>query len=477
VYAAEGNDPQTYLLLYRHAQLVLNHLDHHPERSLPENRVALKASKAAVLRDLEKLEEIRPRIARRHAEYLERRKVQRNALEALEGRSAQMGNLPAELDGLSISQSRSQGTRRSREKTTLDAGEHRSLAAKLAHREVTRRDTARRGVRQAGVSEEQEQERRTGGVWVEWEKDLHRRSNGADNELSQQLQEVSRLQNGHATTDMSVRPGSLSDICTGTDRREQRPTSMQPTSHYHYPSIPHKSAQERWSESDSKLPTQRNVPERPPKEVFRRPSDLTRPPALPPKPPKIPTPGLLFESPQPPPVPRKYIDTASSAPPLPGKYLDSTSSSLRSSSPGTDGQDLDEFTFKPSAYLENGDALRTVFLPPTLRHQFLAAASQNTRLNLETCGILCGILKSNALFITRLVIPEQKSTSDTCETVNEQELFDYCDKEELMVLGWIHTHPTQTCFMSSRDLHTHVGYQVMMPESIAIVCAPTKQPQ
>jgi hypothetical protein len=30
--------------------------------------------------------------------------------------------------------------------------------------------------------------------------------------------------------------------------------------------------------------------------------------------------------------------------------------------------------------------------------------------------------------------------------------------------------------MSSRDLHTHCGYQIMMPESIAIVCAPTKNP-
>lgn len=91
--------------------------------------------------------------------------------------------------------------------------------------------------------------------------------------------------------------------------------------------------------------------------------------------------------------------------------------------------------------------------------------------------MLCGILKSNALFITRLVIPAQTSTSDTCEMVNESDLFDYCDREELMVLGWIHTHPTQTCFMSSRDLHTHVGYQVMMPESIAIVCAPSKEPR
>jgi len=145
--------------------------------------------------------------------------------------------------------------------------------------------------------------------------------------------------------------------------------------------------------------------------------------------------------------------------------------------PTSPSPDLDEFTFKPSAYLENGSPLRTLFLPSQLRAFFLQSAIQNTRLNLETCGILCGILKSNALFITRLVIPAQTSTSDTCEMTNESDLFDYCDSEELMVLGWIHTHPSQTCFMSSRDLHTQVGYQVMMAESIAIVCAPSKTPE
>lgn len=132
------------------------------------------------------------------------------------------------------------------------------------------------------------------------------------------------------------------------------------------------------------------------------------------------------------------------------------------------------FTFKPSAFLENGSPLRTIFLPPNLRHQFLKIALSNTQANLETCGVLCGTLISNALFISKLVIPDQESTSDTCETINEDKLFEYVDGEDLMVLGWIHTHPTQTCFMSSRDLHTHAGYQAMMPESIAIVCAPSK---
>ena len=34
------------------------------------------------------------------------------------------------------------------------------------------------------------------------------------------------------------------------------------------------------------------------------------------------------------------------------------------------------------------------------------------------------------------------------------------------------THPSQTSFMSSVDLHTHCSYQLIMPEAIAIVCSP-----
>jgi STAM-binding protein len=210
-------------------------------------------------------------------------------------------------------------------------------------------------------------------------------------------------------------------------------------------------------------------PARPPKEqIYRSSGTPSIPPPLPPKPPTT-SRDTTFEQPRPPPRPGKYADSNPSVPPVPSKVPDQR--------PPTPSTELDDFSFRPSAYLENGDPLRPVFLPSQLRQQFLNVASSNTRLNLETCGMLCGILKSNAMFITRLVVPEQTSTSDTCETLNEEEFFDYCDKEELLVIGWIHTHPTQTCFMSSRDLHTHVGYQVMMPESIAIVCAPSKEPR
>ncbi|EMR67961.1 putative endosome-associated ubiquitin isopeptidase protein [Eutypa lata UCREL1] len=133
-------------------------------------------------------------------------------------------------------------------------------------------------------------------------------------------------------------------------------------------------------------------------------------------------------------------------------------------------------TFRPAAYLENGEPVRPVFLPAAMRDRFLSIAADNTRRGLEMCGILCGTAVNNALFISRLVIPEQRCTSDTCETENETSLLDYCIENDLLILGWIHTHPTQTCFMSSRDLHTQASYQVMLPESIAIVCAPRFEP-
>lgn len=119
-----------------------------------------------------------------------------------------------------------------------------------------------------------------------------------------------------------------------------------------------------------------------------------------------------------------------------------------------------------------------MFLPAGLRIEFLTLAARNTAANLETCGILCGTLVAGALLLTHLVIPAQTSTSDTCDTTEagDAALFDYCDAHRLLVCGWIHTHPSQSCFLSSRDLHTSAAHQVMLPEAIAVVCAPTQTP-
>ncbi|GAB2292889.1 hypothetical protein Dimus_027117 [Dionaea muscipula] len=103
---------------------------------------------------------------------------------------------------------------------------------------------------------------------------------------------------------------------------------------------------------------------------------------------------------------------------------------------------------------------------------FMALAQSNTSKNLETCGVLAGSLKYRKFYVTALIIPKQESTSNSCQTTSEEEIFEVQDKQSLFPLGWIHTHPTQSCFMSSIDLHTHYSYQIMLQEAVAIVMAP-----
>ncbi|XP_055381271.1 STAM-binding protein [Condylostylus longicornis] len=120
-------------------------------------------------------------------------------------------------------------------------------------------------------------------------------------------------------------------------------------------------------------------------------------------------------------------------------------------------------------------SLRTVVVPNNTMSVFLELARKNTLNNIETCGILAGKLAYHRLLITHIIIPKQSGTSDSCTTTNEEEIFDIQDQKNLITLGWIHTHPSQTAFLSSVDLHTHCSYQMMMPEAIAIVCAPKYQ--
>ncbi|XP_029701179.1 AMSH-like protease isoform X1 [Takifugu rubripes] len=119
-----------------------------------------------------------------------------------------------------------------------------------------------------------------------------------------------------------------------------------------------------------------------------------------------------------------------------------------------------------------GEGLRRVVLPRELMSQFLMLASSNTSQGIETCGVLCGRLTHNQLVLTHVVVPKQSGGPDFCDMENVEELFCFQDHQNLLTLGWIHTHPTQTAFLSSVDLHTHCSYQLMLPEAIAIVCAP-----
>ncbi|RID79173.1 hypothetical protein BRARA_A01935 [Brassica rapa] len=117
---------------------------------------------------------------------------------------------------------------------------------------------------------------------------------------------------------------------------------------------------------------------------------------------------------------------------------------------------------------EGSSAYQHLHVPVRIMEDFLRLARSNTKRNLETCGVLAGSLKNRVFYITTLIIPKQESTSDS-------EIFEVQDILSLFPLGWIHTHPTETCFMSSVDLHTHYSYQIMLPEAVAIVMARTDE--
>uniref|UniRef100_A0A8K9XYG2 STAM binding protein like 1 n=1 Tax=Oncorhynchus mykiss TaxID=8022 RepID=A0A8K9XYG2_ONCMY len=116
--------------------------------------------------------------------------------------------------------------------------------------------------------------------------------------------------------------------------------------------------------------------------------------------------------------------------------------------------------------------LRRVVIPRDLTYKFLLLADSNTARGIETCGVLCGKLTQNEFLLTHVVVPKQSAGPDYCDMENVEELFSFQDHHSLLTLGWIHTHPTQTAFLSSVDLHTHGSYQLMLPEAIAIVCSP-----
>ncbi|XP_059656108.1 AMSH-like ubiquitin thioesterase 2 isoform X1 [Cornus florida] len=117
--------------------------------------------------------------------------------------------------------------------------------------------------------------------------------------------------------------------------------------------------------------------------------------------------------------------------------------------------------------------LKDVHISARLLDDFLELARDNTNNDLETCGVLGAFLKEGTFYVTTLIIPKQESTSGSCQALNEEEIFAIQNEQSLFPVGWIHTHPSQSCFMSSIDLHTQYSYQVMVPEAVAIVMAPT----
>ncbi|KAI0555025.1 hypothetical protein F4679DRAFT_525784 [Xylaria curta] len=429
MYLREYNFPQAYLLYLRYSTLVVDLLKTHPEAKTPEAKKALQNKFLTIDVVFKHLEQIKPILEQQYEEWKESQAQKKKPNHDRQSSTEVPGELSTYQQHASKDPALSYASR------LLDAGEHQDFAVELAQREMQRRDADRRATHKNGEPRREQQRRRTAGIWDTWTQDIADKQ-AEDEEIFRKQMESTRR-----TLDRDT-DSPPSDLRHATDR-PSKPLSM---SSYSYPKIAR-------SVPVDYTPQPLQSDENPPSQ-----------PSLPPKQEVVDHSVLAPRRPAKTPYPRELPHELPSRPP---KLHDSVPE------PPKKQQGV---AFKPAAYLENGEPIRPVFLPGQLRRRFLELASENTKRGLEMCGILCGTAVNNALFVRCLLIPEQKCTSDTCETENEATILDYCIEEDLLMLGWIHTHPTQTCFMSSRDLHTQSGYQVMLPESIAIVCAPKFEP-
>ena len=109
--------------------------------------------------------------------------------------------------------------------------------------------------------------------------------------------------------------------------------------------------------------------------------------------------------------------------------------------------------------------LRTVALPWDLISNFLDVAKVNSDQNIETLGTLGGRLSvcNNKLRVTHLIIPKQTGHSDNCTMEDEEDVWEAHEKENIIFLGWIHTHPEySSVYLSSMEMHNQ--YERMLPE-------------
>ena len=119
---------------------------------------------------------------------------------------------------------------------------------------------------------------------------------------------------------------------------------------------------------------------------------------------------------------------------------------------------------------ENVD-LPVVVVPIMAIGKFLSSAQVNTECNIETCGLLVGKNILGQFHVTHVLVPKQHGTPDSCTTFGEEDIVNFHEQESTLTLGWIHTHPKQTSFLSSLDLHTQCGFEMQFASAVAIVCS------
>lgn len=99
--------------------------------------------------------------------------------------------------------------------------------------------------------------------------------------------------------------------------------------------------------------------------------------------------------------------------------------------------------------------LKSVRLPRECLPKFLSIARVNTLQNRETCGLLLGKDKGTKFVVTTLLIPKQRSTSDTCTMDEEELVLQFTEERHLITLGWVSFLPPLTYLFASSACASH----------------------
>jgi len=190
--------------------------------------------------------------------------------------------------------------------------------------------------------------------------------------------------------------------------------------------------------------------------------------------------------------PAKYTDTPSAPPPsypamssldsqspskvIPPPSYDRAVKPLPNSTPSSTpipstSSPLPTFDRSAKPNITEPTGLRTVVVPSNLEEVFLSIAKANSDRDIETLGTLGGQLSNNKFIISHLLIPRQVGKSDSCTMEGLEDVWDVHDKENIIFLGWVHTHPAYSVYLSSVDMHNQYEWQHMLPEALAIVCS------
>lgn len=99
----------------------------------------------------------------------------------------------------------------------------------------------------------------------------------------------------------------------------------------------------------------------------------------------------------------------------------------------------------------------------------------------ETAGLLLGRLVNGILYVEEMEVGDQQANAVHVEISDEaltQAVIRVSERtDERVIVGWWHTHPGLSSFMSSTDVSTQKRYQSLFADAVAIVIDPAKYGQ